>query len=162
MDSLPDCGDVLTFRLSDGSLVRVGEAPASPGPEPRHLAFNRNGHMLYVVNELNATVTAYAYDPATGQIGNEIRTIATEPVGYAGPHSTAEIEVHPSGKFLYASNRGYSSIIGYRIDPVTGLLSVTGHATQGVNFPRNFAIDPSGKSLYVANQKKATPSSSSR
>jgi len=112
--------------------------------------------VLYVVNELNATVTAYPYDPATGQIGKEIQTISTEPAGYAGPHSTAEIAVHPSGKFLYASNRGYNSIIGYRIDPATGLLSVIGHATQGVNFPRNFVIDPSGKWLYVANQKGDT------
>ena len=147
---------VLTFRLNDGGLVRVGEAAAAPGAGPRHLAFNPNGRMLYVVNELNATVTAYAYDAATGQIGREMQTISTEPAGYAGPHSTAEIAVHPSGKFLYASNRGYNSIIGYRIDPATGLLSPIGHATQGVNFPRNFAIDPSGKWLYVANQKGDT------
>ena len=109
-----------------------------------------------MVNELNATVTAYAYDPTAGQIGKELQTISTEPAGYAGPHSTAEIAVHPSGKFLYASNRGYNSIIGYRIDPATGLLSAIGHATQGVNFPRSFAIDPSGKWLYVANQKGDT------
>jgi 6-phosphogluconolactonase len=64
--------------------------------------------------------------------------------------------VHPSGKFLYASNRGYNSIIGYRIDPETSLLSVIGHATKDVNFPRNFAIDPSGRWLYVANQKGDT------
>jgi len=147
---------VLTFRLNDGGLVRVGEAPAAPGAGPRHLAFDTNGSVLYVVNELNATVSAYAYDPATGQIGKEMQTISTEPAGYAGPHSTAEIVIHPSGKFLYASNRGYNSIIGYRIDPGTGLLSVIGHATQGVNFPRNFAIDPSGQWLYVANQKGDT------
>ena len=147
---------VLTFRLNGGGLVRVGEAPAASGAGPRHLAFNLNGRALYVVNELNATVTAYAYDPTAGQIGKELQTISTEPAGYAGPHSTAEIAVHPSGKFLYASNRGYNSIIGYRIDPATGLLSAIGHATQGVNFPRSFAIDPSGKWLYVANQKGDT------
>ena len=63
---------------------------------------------------------------------------------------------HPSGKFLYASNRGHNSIVGYRIDPATGLLTVIGFAPQGVNFPRNFAIDPSGRWLYVANQKGDT------
>ena len=109
-----------------------------------------------MVNELNATVTAYAYDPTAGQIGKELQTISTEPPGYSGPHSTAEIAVHPSGKFLYASNRGYNSIISYRIDAETGLLSVIGHARQGVSFPRNFAIDPSGRWLYVANQKGDT------
>src|SRR5262249_44261964 len=66
---------------------------------------------------------------------------------------TAEIFVHPSGKFLYASNRGHNSIVGYSIDPATSRLSVIGWAAQGGNFPRNFAIDPSGKWLYVANQK---------
>jgi 6-phosphogluconolactonase len=64
--------------------------------------------------------------------------------------------VHPSGNFLYGSNRGAQSIVGYRIDPTTGKLSVIGFASQGVNFPRNFVIDPSGKWLYVANQKGDT------
>jgi 6-phosphogluconolactonase len=147
---------VQTFRLSDGGLARVATASLPPGTGPRHIAFNLNDQVLYVVNELNATVTAFSYDPATGQIGKELQTISTEPPGYGGPHSTAEIAVHPSGKFLYASNRGYNSIIGYRIDPETSLLSVIGHATKDVNFPRNFAIDPSGRWLYVANQKGDT------
>jgi 6-phosphogluconolactonase (cycloisomerase 2 family) len=147
---------VQVFRLTDSGLARVSEAPVAPGAGPRHIAFDLGGKRLYVVNELNATVTAFAYDPGTGQIGKELQTISTEPAGYNGPHSTAEIAVHPSGKFLYASNRGHNSIVGYRIDPATGLLSVIGFAAQGINFPRNFAIDPSGKCLYVANQKGDT------
>ena len=147
---------VQAFRLADGGLSRVSEAPVAPGAGPRHIAFDLGGKRLYVVNELNATVTAFAYDPVTGQIGKELQTISTEPAGYNGPHSTAEIAVHPSGKFLYASNRGHNSIVGYRIDPSTGSLSVIGFGTQGINFPRNFAIDPSGKWLYVANQKGDT------
>src|SRR5215467_11428721 len=147
---------VQIFRLSDGGLARVSEAPVAPGAGPRHIAFDLGGKRLYVLNELNATVTAFAYDPVTGQIGKELQTIPTEPAGSNGPHSTAEIAVHPSGKFLYASNRGHNSIVGYRIDPTTGLLSVIGFTPQGVNFPRNFAIDPSGKWLYVANQKGDT------
>ena len=147
---------VQVFRLTDGGLAPVSEAPVAPGAGPRHIAFDVGGKRFYVVNELNATVTAFAYDAATGQIGRELQTVSTEPPGYSGPHSTAEIAVHPSGKFLYASNRGHNSIVGYRIDPSTGLLSVIGFAAQGVNFPRNFAIDPSGKWLYVANQKGDT------
>jgi 6-phosphogluconolactonase (cycloisomerase 2 family) len=147
---------VQVFRLTDGDLARVSEAPVAPGAGPRHIAFDLGGKRLYVVNELNATVTAFAYDPGTGQIDKVLQTISTEPAGYDGPHSTAEIAAHPSGKFLYASNRGHNSIVGYRIDPSTGLLSVIGFAVQGVNFPRNFAIDPSGKRLYVANQKGDT------
>jgi 6-phosphogluconolactonase len=147
---------VQVFRFSDGGLSRVSEAPLAPGAGPRHIAFDVSGKRFYVVNELNATVTAFPYDAATGQIGKELQTISTEPAGYSGPHSTAEIVAHPSGKFLYASNRGHNSIVGYRIDPSTGLLSVIGFAPQGVNFPRNFAIDPSGRWLYVANQKGDT------
>jgi 6-phosphogluconolactonase len=147
---------VQVFRLIDGGLARVSEAPVAPGAGPRHIAFDLGGKRFYVVNELNATVTAFAYDAATGQIGKELQTVSTEPAGYNGPHSTAEIAVHPSGRFLYASNRGHNSIVGYRIDPSTGSLSLIGFATQGVNFPRNFAIDPSGRWLYVANQKSDT------
>jgi 6-phosphogluconolactonase (cycloisomerase 2 family) len=147
---------IQTFRLTEGGLTRVSSASAAPGAGPRHIAFHHSGKVLYVVNELNATVTVLSYDPTTGQIGKPLQTISTEPPGYDGPHSTAEIAVHPSGKFLYASNRGYNSIIGYRIDPATSLLTVIGHAKEGVNFPRSFAIDPSGRWLYVANQKGDT------
>ena len=147
---------VQVFRLIDGGLARVSEAPVAPGAGPRHIAFDLGGKRFYVVNELNATVTAFAYDAATGQIGEELQTVSTEPAGYNGPHSTAEIAVHSSGRFLYASNRGHNSIVGYRIDPSTGSLSLIGFATQSVNFPRNFAIDPSGRWLYVANQKSDT------
>ncbi|HET7883003.1 MAG TPA: lactonase family protein [Acetobacteraceae bacterium] len=147
---------VQTFRLAGGQLERVSEASVAPGAGPRHLAFSHNGKLLYVIDELNATVTVLAYDPATGKLGESVQTISTEPDGYSGPHSTAEIAVHPSGKFLYGSNRGAQNIVGYRIDPATGKLSVIGFANQGVNFPRNFVIDPSGKWLYVANQKADT------
>jgi 6-phosphogluconolactonase len=144
---------VQTFRLANGVLERASEASVAPGAGPRHLVFSHDGKMLYVIDELNATITVFAYDPATGKIGQTIQSISTEPPGYSGPHSTAEIALHPSGKFLYGSNRGAQSIVGYRIDPATGKLSVIGFANQGVNFPRNFVIDPSGKWLYVANQK---------
>ncbi len=147
---------VQTLKLSDGGLERVSAAKVAAGAGPRHLVFSLDGKILYVINELNATVTALAYDPVTGTIGKELQTISTEPAGYRGPHSTAEIAVHPSGKFLYGSNRGAQSIVGNRIDPTTGQLSVIGFADQGVNFPRNFVIDPSGKWLYVANQKGDT------
>jgi 6-phosphogluconolactonase (cycloisomerase 2 family) len=143
---------VQIFRLGNGVLERMSEASVAPGAGPRHLAFSRDGKVLYVIDEINATITVFAYDPATGKIGQTLQTISTEPPGYSGPHSTAEIAVHPSGKFLYASNRGAQSIAGFRIDASTGKLSVIGHANQGVNYPRNFVIDPSGKWLYVANQ----------
>jgi 6-phosphogluconolactonase len=147
---------VQIFRLTEGRLARVSRASTAPGAGPRHVTFHPNGRILFVVNELNATVTAFPYDPVDGQIGRELQTIATEPRNYRGSQSAAEIAVHPTGRFLYASNRGHNSIVGYGIDPANGLLSVIGHATEGVAFPRSFAIDPSGTRLYVANQTADT------
>jgi 6-phosphogluconolactonase (cycloisomerase 2 family) len=119
---------VQIFRLTEGRLARVSRASTAPGAGPRHVTFHPNGRILFVVNELNATVTAFAYDPADGQIEIQLQTIATEPPDYRGSQSAAEIAVHPTGRFLYASNRGHNSIVGYRIDPATGLLSVIGHS----------------------------------
>jgi len=147
---------VQTLRLANGGLERVSEASVAPGAGPRHLAFSHDGKTLYVINELNATITVLGYDKANGKLGQTLQTISTELAGYSGPHSTAEIAVHPSGRFLYGSNRGAQSIVGYRIDHTTGRLSVIGFASHGVNFPRNFVIDPRGKWLYVANQKADT------
>jgi 6-phosphogluconolactonase len=141
------------FRLAHGNLVRTSQATTAPGAGPRHIVFHPNGRLLFVINELNATITSFAFDADKGQIGSELQTISTEPSGYAGPKSTAEIAIHPSAQFLYASNRGHNSIVGYRIDPASGRLSVIGYAAEGVAFPRSFAIDPSGTWLYVANQK---------
>lgn len=147
---------VQTLRLENGNLRLVSEASMAPGAGPRHVVFHHDGRILYVINELNATITALEYDPNSGQLGRQLQTVPTEPAGYSGPQSTAEIAVHPSGKFLYASNRGHNSIAAFRIDPASGLLSPIGHTTSGIEFPRNFAIDPSGAWLYAANQKGDT------
>ncbi len=147
---------VQTFRLANGKLERISVASTAPGSGPRHVAFHHNGKILYCLNELNATITVFGYDPASGKVGDVIETVRTEPPDYRGRQSTAEIAVHPTGKFLYASNRGHNSIVGYRIDPATGKLAVIGYATEGMSFPRNFVIDPSGSWLYVANQKGDT------
>jgi 6-phosphogluconolactonase len=148
--------EIQIFQLANGKLVPISKASTAPGAGPRHIVFHPNGRVLFVINELNATVTSFAFDPDKGEIGRELQTISTEPPGYSGPKSTAEIAIDPSGKFLYASNRGHNSIVGYRIDPATGRLDVIGHAAEGIVFPRSFAIDPSGKWLYVANQKADT------
>jgi 6-phosphogluconolactonase (cycloisomerase 2 family) len=147
---------VQTLRLEGGNLRLVSEVSMVPGAGPRHVVFHHNSRILYVINELNATITALEYDPASGQLGRQLQTVPTEPAGYSGPQSTAEIAVHPSGKFLYASNRGHNSIAAFRIDPASGLLSPIGHTTSGIEFPRNFAIDPGGAWLYAANQKGDT------
>ncbi len=154
---------VATFEIdtATGDISLVNEIAAAPGAGPRHLAFHPSGSYLYAINELNATVTAYAYDTATGAIGPEIQTISTVPDDFEGTKSTAEIFVHPNGLFLYGSNRGSpdapsaeaNSIVAYSIDQATGELTLIGWATDGIDFPRGFAIDPTGTWLYACNQQ---------
>ena len=97
------------------------------------------------------TVTALSYDKEKGAL-KKIQTIPTLPEGVKGNSSTAEVVVHPSGKFLYGSNRGHNSIVAYSIDDKSGELKLIGHQGAGIKTPRNFAIDPSGKFVLVANQ----------
>jgi 6-phosphogluconolactonase len=121
------------------------------GSGPRHFTFHPNGKFAYVINELASTVTAFAYEPASGAL-SEFQTITTLPADFHGSNGCAEVRVHPSGKFLYGSNRGHDSIAVYRIDPAKGTLTFVEHETADIKTPRNFNIDPTGKFCLVANQ----------
>ncbi len=149
------------FRLDAGRLARVGAQPLPAGSGPRHLAFHPDGRTLYVINELNATITAFRYDPATGTLGNAIQTVATVPADFPANKSTAEIRVHSSGRFLYGSNRRFEahpladSVAKFKIG-ATGALEPIGHLTEGIAFPRTMNFDPTGTWLYVLNQKGDT------
>lgn len=150
---------VQIFRLDTnaGKLILVDEASVAPGAGPRHVAFHPNGRYLYVINELAATITVFAYND--GKVGNEIQTIGTVPGDFPPHKSTAEIMVHPSGKFLYGSNRKFENhpladaIVGYSIDQSTGRLTLVAHATKDIRFPRHFNLEPTGTWLYACNQK---------
>ena len=97
------------------------------------------------------TVTVFAYDAKKGVLTSR-QNIGTLPPDYKGTSSTAEVVVHPSGKFLYGSNRGHDSIAVFTVNPRTGELTAAGHQAEGIKTPRNFAIDPTGQWLLVANQ----------
>jgi 6-phosphogluconolactonase len=126
-------------------------ARVAPGSGPRHFAFHPNGKRAYVINEMLCTVTAFNYDANKGTL-TEIQTISTLPDGVKPGYSTAEILVHPSGKFVYGSNRGHHSIAMFAVDSDSGKLTFLGtESTQGKT-PRNFGIDPSGQYLLAANQ----------
>ena len=100
---------------------------------------------------MKSSVTTFSFDPSRGAF-QKLGTISTLPKGFSGSNDTAEIAVHPSGKFLFASNRGHDTIAVFSIDSKTGTLTLTDHfSTQGKT-PRNFEIDPTGKFLFVANQ----------
>jgi 6-phosphogluconolactonase len=125
-------------------------ASVAPGAGPRHFAFHPGGQFAYVCNEIHSTVTAFRYDTQAGKL-TELHTTTTLPGEHKG-NSTAEILVHPSGKFLYVSNRGHDSLAIFRIDNATGSLTAVGHQPTGGKTPRNFAIDPTGQWVLAENQ----------
>ncbi len=126
-------------------------AKVKPGGGPRHFAFHPSGKFAYTNNELTSAITVFHYDAAKGSLA-ETQMITTLPKGYAGRNSTAEIRVHPSGKFLYCSNRGHDSIAAYAIDQATGKLTFLEHESVQGKTPRNFNLDPTGTYLLAANQ----------
>jgi mannose-6-phosphate isomerase-like protein (cupin superfamily) len=126
-------------------------ARCEPGSGPRHIAFHPGGKYVYVIEELSSTVAAFSYDADAGTL-KPFQRIGTLPDSFTGRNSCADIHVHPSGRFLYGSNRGHDSIVSYAIDDRTGTLRLIGHEPTGGKTPRNFAIDPSGVFLLAANQ----------
>lgn len=144
---------IYRFDSDDGSLVPNDPAwgSADPGVGPRHLAFHPNGEWIFVLNEMAASLTVYGYDSATGAMDAQ-QSVDMLPPGYEGARSAAELVVHPGGDFVYASNRGDSSIAIFSVDPDDGTLTSLGHEPSGGRSPRNIALDPSGRFLIAANQ----------
>jgi 6-phosphogluconolactonase len=144
--------DAATAKLTPNDPPSVSVAP---GSGPRHFAFHPSGKLAYVINELKFTMTAFKYDTDKGTL-TEIQTISTLPAGWEGQGGTAEVVVHPNGKFLYGSNRGHDSIAVLNIDEQTGKMTFLGTQGQGVKWPRNFVLDPTGKWLLVGNEQGAS------
>ena len=146
---------IMIYRLDGRKGTIVANDPpfaqVKPGAGPRHFAFHPSGKYAYVINELNCTVTAFAYEPASGVL-KEIQSVPTLPASFDGSSTCAEVRVHPNGRFLYGSNRGHDSIAVYQIDPAKGTLTFVEHETADIKTPRNFNIDPTGKFCLVANQ----------
>jgi 6-phosphogluconolactonase len=146
---------VFVYKLDPkkGTLT-PNEPPAATlpgGSGPRHLAFHPNGHFVYLANEMKSNVTVFSWDAAKGTL-QEVQVISMLPEGFTGSSTAAEIQVHPSGKFVYASNRGHDSIVIYSVDPQSGKLTLVGHQLTEGKTPRNFGIDPTGSYLLAANQ----------
>ena len=148
---------VYRLDLERGKLVPADPpwTVLPPGTGPRHLAFHPQRPFAYVISELQSTVTVFRYEERSGTF-EALQTLSTLPEGFSGQNLGAEIKVAPSGRFVYASNRGHNSLVIYAVDLETGKLAVVGHeSTQGVG-PRDFTIDPSGTLLLVANQDTDT------
>ena len=148
---------VYRLDLEKGKFIPQGRAhvQGQTGSGPRHLDFHPNGRFVYLVNELNSTLSVYEYSPTDGTL-RVIQVVPTLPVGCAEINLSADVHVSPSGRFVYASNRGHDSLAIFAVDEESGRLATIGHqATLGMT-PRNFAIDLNGEYLLAANQDSGT------
>lgn len=145
---------VLTYDLDPARATLTPHeppfVPLAPGSGPRHLAWSPDKMFAFVNGEMLSTVNSLRYDARKGALV-AVRTASTLPAGFQGPSSTAEVRVHPNGKFVYVSNRGHDSIAVFRTDGKGGL-TPAGHAPTLGKTPRNFNFDPTGKFLWAANQ----------
>jgi 6-phosphogluconolactonase (cycloisomerase 2 family) len=151
------------FTLADGKLAALGRTSVAPGSGPRHLALHPSQRFLYLVNELDATVASFSYDAASGKVGEQRQRVSTLPEGYSGQKSAAALVMHPSGQFLYATNRRLKSdhpmadsIAAFRIDAGNGALTPLQHWSEGLRFPRALTMAPGGGHLYALSQKGDT------
>ncbi len=144
---------VYKFDSAKGSLgADPMLAKADPGAGPRHFAFHPNGKFAYVIDEMGSAVAAFGYDAGSGAL-RPLQTISTLPKSFGGPNNAAEIQVSPSGKFLYASNRGHDSIAVFAIDASAGTLRAVEYVSTKGQSPRNFEIAPGGALLFAANEQ---------
>lgn len=150
---------ILIYKLDvEAHTLSPADQPAAlvtPGGGPRHFSIHPSGKFAYTNNEMTMVVTGFSRNPEDGSL-RAIQEISTIPAGFNGRKSTAECLVHPSGKFLYVSNRGHETITAYTIDQETGLLTYVENEPTGGKEPRNFFIDPSGKWLLAENQNSDT------
>ena len=130
-------------------------AQAKPGAGPRHMVFRPDGRFAYVVNELNSTITTYSYEAQTGVL-RDVQTVSTLPEYFDRPNTAAEVAVHPSGKWVYASNRGHNSVVLFNVDSEKGTLTFVEEQGTGGFTPRHFGIEPSARHLAIVNQASDT------
>ncbi len=144
---------VMSYAINEkeGKLDLKNEFELAPGSGPRHLVFHPNKKLVFVISELNSTISSYTYDAKSGKL-TQVMSVSTLPEGFEGANSCADIHVSPDGRFLYGSNRGHDSIVIFAIDKKTGNLDFVDHRSVNGKTPRNFIIDPTGKFLLVANQ----------
>lgn len=144
---------IYRFDPATGKLTHGKQpwAELQQGAGPRHLTLHPTGRYLYVINELDSTMTAFKYNASNGTL-SQIETVSTLPSDFSGVSYCADVHVSPSGRFLYGSNRGHNSIVVFEIDQRTGKLKQLEHVSTVGKWPRNFTIDPTGRFLLVANQ----------
>jgi 6-phosphogluconolactonase len=145
---------IVIYKLDriSGALASTGNPfKAMAGFGPRHLAFHPNGKYAFVIHEMASQISSCSWDTASGTM-TEIHHLSTLPRDFTGSSSTAEVLVHPNGRFVYGSNRGHDSIAIFSFEEAQGKLDLIGQTTTMGRTPRNFRIDPSGSYLLAQNQ----------
>lgn len=147
---------LFVYQLNPADGILIPHSPAfvqvKQKSGPRHLAFHPNGSLAYLINEIASTITVFEYDSKAGRL-EEIQTVSTLPKDFSGRNSTAEVVVHPSGRYLYGSNRGHDSIAVFKIEESSGRLEPLQYKLSGGRSPRNFCLSPNGNFLLAANQR---------
>ncbi len=145
--------EVLTYAVDheNGKLQEIDSIAMTPGAGPRHIAFHPRGTLAFVINELDSTITVFRRTPDTGEL-EPLSTTSTLPEDYAGENYAADIHVHPSGEWVYGSNRGHNSIAIYALDENTGELTLVDREPARGEWPWNFSLTPDGSRLYVVNR----------
>jgi 6-phosphogluconolactonase len=143
---------LFTYRFGGerNELIHQSEVEVAPGAGPRHFAFHPALPYGYVINELNATITAFSYHEENGTL-TVLQTVSTLPADYQEDNACADIHISPDGRFLYGSNRGHDSIAVFAIQE-SGKLALVEHASVQGRHPRNFALTPDGRYLLAANR----------
>ena len=134
-----------------GSGIENGHGRARDGSGPRHITFHPTNNFAYVVNELDSTVTAHRFDQATGKL-TPFQIVSTLPDTFVGDSRASEIDMSHDGKILYVSNRGHDSVATFGIDQTTGRVTALSWADSQGKTPRFFAMEPSGRWLFVADE----------
>ena len=147
---------VLIYRYDSEKGTLSAHEPAfatvKPGAGPRDMVFRPDGRFAYVGNEMQSSITTFAYDATAGRL-TEVQTVSTLPADFQGQNSIAELAVHPSGRFVYISNRGHNSVAVFDVDAAKGTLTLLQHQSTGGRTPRHFGLDPGARHLIMANQQ---------
>lgn len=156
---VPDKGldRIFSFRFDSGTLIPAEQpfVTTREGAGPRHLALHPSAPFAYVVNELDSTVTTYRFNPKDGSL-QALQVVTSLPSTFTGNSRASEIEVDRSGRFVYASNRGYDSVAAFAIDQKTGLLSPVEFMPTDGKTPRFFTLTPNERFLFALNEDSDT------
>lgn len=141
--------ELKTYALNEGKLEAHSSLKLKAGAGPRHLVFHPSGRYIFVVNELDSSISLLSYQ------GTQLRllgSVSTLPVGFSGESYCAAIRMHPSGRYVYASNRGHDSIAVFAFEQAQEQLLLIEHVSTQGQFPRDFALNAQATTLIAANQ----------